>query len=253
MSEGLSERHLTFRKEGNSLNDDSFHSEKVMTQTIREYVLPFLKENIEKMGGNIVHATKYSLYDCQKHFHEVGGPEPDPENNGNFMRPDGGIFFAQFGETKVPLLILEDKRQGTNDSRLEKGLPRQATGNAIERFAKNVRMSEMLFTGDIFPYIIFASGCDFHYTESISKRFEQGNYGYPNKTINVTDINQNNETAIKNMNLDISKKNNKCVATICIKSHKWNELPHNSSAWKVDEMKLVLGPILNQIIRSIKK
>ena len=39
---------------------------------------------------------------------------------------------------------------------------------------------------NIFPYIIFASGCDFHYTESISKRFEQGNYGYPNKTINVT-------------------------------------------------------------------
>ena len=70
------------------------------------------------------------------------------------------VFGFETNKNINPLLVLEDKKQGTNDSRIAKGLPKQALGNAIERFAKNVKTTEMLFhTQSIFPYV-HCSGCE---------------------------------------------------------------------------------------------
>ena len=51
--------------------------------------------------------------------------------------------------------------------------------NAIERAAKNIRGSEMIcMSQNTFPYVIFASGCDFHNTETIASRLEMMNMAF---------------------------------------------------------------------------
>lgn len=125
------------------------------------------------------YSTKCTLFDCQTQYHTCGGSVPDPKNKGVSMRPDGGIIWAVLASGKrYPVFIGEDKVQGTNDSRKAEGKARQAAGNAIERAAKNIRGYEMLCPHiSTFPYVIFASGCDFHYTQTISKRLEMMNMG----------------------------------------------------------------------------
>lgn len=71
-----------------------------------------------------------------------------------------------------PLFIGEIKKQGTNDIRMEKGLPRQAQGNAgTDRVSKNFIIASdycYLIDRDFFPYTVFLHGCDFSEDE-ISK------------------------------------------------------------------------------------
>jgi hypothetical protein len=183
MSEGLSQRALERTEEGLHLNDESYSSEQTLQASIKEVML-YATEKFSPLGYKIEQSSKITLFECQEYFHKVGGPPPNPENKSVCMKPDGGILYA-VKEERIPILIVEDKLQGTNDIRLEKKLGRQSTGNAIERGAKNIRGAEMLFTGDIFPYVLFASGCDFHSSETISKRIDMMNMGFPNHTIEI--------------------------------------------------------------------
>ena len=43
----------------------------------------------------------------------------------------------------------------------------------------------------------------------------------------------------------------KCVATICIKSHKWDEMAHNSSAWTVEEITMVCTKIIDLVFADL--
>ena len=75
------------------------------------------------------------------------------------VRPDGGIIWM---DNKYPILIGEMKRQGTNKERLQEGKKKQAVGNAIERYGKNLMVFHILFAKeDILPVIAFCHGCDF--------------------------------------------------------------------------------------------
>ena len=78
--------------------------------------------------------------------------------------PDGGVLFLvnkQNGE-KLPLVIAEIKRQGTNNERQAEGKSKQATGNAIERLGKNLTgIKAMLNYEKITPFVCFGWGCDF--------------------------------------------------------------------------------------------
>lgn len=75
------------------------------------------------------------------------------------VEPDGGVIWM---DEKYPILISEMKRQGTNDARIAEGKTKQATGNAIERYGKNLMAFHTLYINDdILPVVAFCHGCDF--------------------------------------------------------------------------------------------
>jgi len=246
MSQKLSKNLSTFAANGNRLNDISKHSEKVLEEVIHKTVIPYANKVLEPLGGVIRFEKTISLYDCQKHFLGINLNE---NNKKVFMKPDGGILFADFKDKSIPILITEDKCQGTNDILFSKDLPRQATGNAIERGAKNIRGAEMIFSKySFFPYVIFASGCDFHHTETISKRLEMMNMGMPNHYFEIKEINQDISL---NTEINIKKINNFGIASIFVKAHKWDELPHGSSRWKYDEISQILIKMVDLVIKEL--
>lgn len=286
-SGGLSERHLAMHKDGRTLVDDSNISEGNL-KTIIDPLLNWTRMAIEPYGGNIQYFTKISLSDLQKKLdnpkHIIGQDAEcacDPERTGNkckglpadvcvndrvSIKPDAGIIMWTYKGIQYPLYIGEDKVQGTNDKLHAAGKPRQATGNAIERYFKNVRAEEMLCAHvPYFPSVVFASGCDFHSSETIAKRLEAGNYGTPNHYIEIRRYDDDDDEAVDNsMTLDTLLKNISIrkqsrgiyapftsVATVCIKAHKWDELPHNTSLWRPNEYLEVSRQIVGMAIHEV--
>ena len=87
---------------------------------------------------------------------------------------------------KHPILVSEEKQQGTNDLRINEGLSKQSKGNAVERLAKNLKVIELLFSNEkINPFICFLQGCDFHPTESIVDRAKSIFHFLKKDTINL--------------------------------------------------------------------
>lgn len=80
-------------------------------------------------------------------------------NTARRVEPDGGVIWM---DNKYPILISEMKHQGTNDERIAEGKTKQATGNAIERYGKNLMAFHTLYMNDeILPVVAFCHGCDF--------------------------------------------------------------------------------------------
>jgi hypothetical protein len=115
-SDGLSDRQKQRVAKGLHLNDDSKCSEKVLTNSILEIII-YAEALLKPRGFNVVYKSKITLYECQQFFAAAGGPKPDPDhmNEKCYMCPDGGILFAVSGDIRIPILITEDKVQGTND------------------------------------------------------------------------------------------------------------------------------------------
>jgi hypothetical protein len=90
-----------------------------------------------------------------------------------FIKPDGGVLYAEINGKVYPILVSEAKKQGTNDKLLEEGKKKQAKGNAIERAVKNHSELKLFFKPfDFYPYVVFASGCDFEEGSSINDRLD---------------------------------------------------------------------------------
>jgi len=262
-SGGLSERIKKYNIDGNHFTDDSIISEKVMIQAINGKIIDYAKMRINESfpGGELLIRKKMSVYHLktiQKNVY-LDAPVPYEKEKKKYITPDGGIWFLKFNDVEYPLLIIEDKKQGTNDKLYSIGKNKQSLGNAIERFAKNVRACEMLFHGyEIFPYVLFASGCDFHPSETISDRIVVGNYGYPNHQITIDPLKTDEiiyEEIISEIEkIDIKKKiGGKCVMIPFIKSHKWDEMGHNASNWKMDEISVICCRVLDLSFISILK
>jgi len=86
---------------------------------------------------DIVGELKHSYPDTEFHCH----------SDNSSIRPDGGILYIegrQGDPISYPILIAEAKNQGTNDMRLQEGLPKQAKGNAIERLVSYNRNPRQL-------------------------------------------------------------------------------------------------------------
>ena len=255
-SNGLSNRLSSLNEQGCRLNDDSKISENVLSSSMAE-VFDFACGLFEPFGYKVVLKKTLSLYDCQCYFEMAGGPKPISDEKG-YMKPDGGILFVEKQGLSIPILIVEDKVQGTNDTRLEKGLRRQSTGNAIERAAKNIRASEMIFAPyEFFPYVVFASGCDFHSSETISKRLEMMNFGRPNHYLNISQSETTNEVMEHITNnilpyIEVEKKYNFCIASIFVKAHKWDEMKHNSSVWNTKERVKILKKVIEKVHHIMK-
>lgn len=90
--------------------------------------------------------------------------EFDYNYNNRTIVPDGGILYLKNKKNneKLPLVIAEIKRQGTNKERVAEGKKKQATGNAIERLGKNLTgIKAMMNYEKITPFVCFGWGCDF--------------------------------------------------------------------------------------------
>ena len=240
-SKVISKNLKKFNLLGHKLNDQSKNTDKALENVMKNNLIPYAKTLFE----NVKHDKAISLYECQKRFDLVTPSEPNKKVS---MKPDGGILFS--GD--LPILVSEMKVQGTNDRRFFNKLRRQATGNAVERAAKNVRGAEMFFDYlPVFPYVIFASGCDFHPTETIASRLEMMNYGIPNKTIVITPETTDDsiEAELKELidSIDITKKRNKSIATVFCKSHKWDCMDNGSSLWTEEEIFKVLKSVLDKV------
>jgi type II restriction enzyme len=95
------------------------------------------------------------------------------QGKSSFIKPDGGIIYYVKNNKKYPVLITEAKKQGTNDIRATEGKMRQGKGNAIERAYKNHKEIELYCRRfPVFPYVIFAHGCDFEDGSSINDRLD---------------------------------------------------------------------------------
>lgn len=286
-SAGLSERHLNMHQEGRTLVTDSNVSEGNL-KTMIEPLIRFAKTQIEPYGGTIDYHTKLSLEDImqygaddtflfpspeqqkeqkeQKKLKEgKEGKEEKEEKNDNArvsIRPDAGILLWRINNKHYPIYIGEDKVQGTNDRLFLNGQKKQATGNAIERYFKNVRAEELLCCRvPYFPSVCFASGCDFHHSETIAKRLEAGNYGVPNLYAEITkeqpDI---PELALSEKfidNINIMKKwvsayvPYASVPIVCVKAHKWDQMPHSSSLWLPSEYLEISKQIVSQAVKHV--
>ena len=268
-SSGLSDRHLAMHKDGRTLVDDSNVSEGNL-KTIIDPLLARARALIEPHGGSIQYLKKVSLEDLEKHMrnpnHIIGSDSPidNPENARVSIKPDAGIILWNFGGVQYPLYIGEDKVQGTNDQLHAAGKKRQATGNAIERYFKNVRAEEMLCANvPYFPSVVFAAGCDFHHTETIAKRLEVGNYGTPNHYVEVSPENPAESEAVAAQmramvaRIAIYKRRGGkyapaiAIPSVCVKAHKWDALPHNTSLWRPHEYLAVSERVVELAVTEV--
>jgi len=255
-SASLSKNLTEHIKRGNRLNDNSCSSEMVLQNALNNEVFKYTSDIFKNHG--IVNLEKsLSLFELIVCWEKIM-PLENYKKVG--MIPDGGILYLNpfNSSNKIPLLLTEDKTQGTNDKLLMQGKKRQSTGNAIERSAKNIRAAEMLFTGNIFPYLLFCNGCDFHNSETISTRINMMNYGKPNHYINITHTTTPNivEATIKTNilpKINICKQNNKCVVSAFIKAHKYNEMPHGSSVWTKNEIIIICKCVIDQVFHDYIK
>ena len=144
----------------------------------------------------------------------------------------------------------------SNDILFAQNKKRQTTGNAIERGAKNIRGADMVFSGlDIFPYVMFVSGCDFHSSETIAKRIEMMNMGVPNHYINMTKETTREELDTKVeaiiSSISIKKLCNKSIASIFVKAHKYDEMPHGASRWDKCDIVQICNKIIDLAMDEI--
>src|SRR6056300_26581 len=201
----------------------------------------FCKELIEKHGGTFYWKKV------------LKGSELFETNKNCSISPDGGLFYMTLESRTYCFLIVEDKCQGTNDTRFVRKLPKQASGNAIERVFKNLNASWHLFKDlPVSPYIVFVAGCDFHSSESIIHRIGPlSNFG---KDPIVWEMDGENVFDVSEMTskIDIKKNVNREFAIFCVKTHKYDKFPYESSMWKDNErlevMKHVAGESLKEII-----
>ena len=252
----LSSVHSTMAEQGQHPTDDSIPSEQALMKAVPE-ILKYTREKARLHGSTIEHVNSMSLYDLKQWGEKYGGPPGKEEDKRVSIKPDGGIIFMSFKGEKFPLIIIEDKCQGTNDSRHAEGKKKQALGNAIERAFKNVNAAKMMcIHSPCFPYAIFASGCDFHHTETIAQRLEAGNMGFENHYLDMSHNGciRNWEALIPQINVKKHIYSNGMradIASIFVKAHKWDEGEHNCSRWTTEEYQHICCHIIDQTMEAI--
>jgi len=201
----------------------------------------FCTDYIKQLGGKFIWQKKLFVSDVV----------PNYKNNKCFISPDGGLFFIELDFIQYCFLIVEDKYQGTNDTRYKEGLKRQSTGNAIERVFKNLNASWHLFKDlPVSPYLVFVAGCDFHNSESIIHRIGPvSNFG---KEPIVWEM-ESSDFDVSEMlpKIDVRKDIDREFATFCVKTHKYDEFSNKSSMWKASERLAVMKHIAKQSLKEI--
>ena len=174
----LSNRH-TRDGGGKSINTEEAKLHDVKVKDVMEKVFQDLQ--IKYPEKNFTLKKTFPQSSIAHHFN----PSYQSENPKSTIKPDGGILFL---DDNIPILSTEAKKQGTNNLRCDKGLKKQAMGNAIERAHKNYNEIKNLFypypyTG----YILFGYGCDFQKGSSIIDRLGAMTYYDSFNTLHIKD------------------------------------------------------------------
>ena len=132
--------------------------------------------DLEKDGYHVEYQKKIQLADL---IAIIKGYDKRVEysslsNKNAFISPDGGMLILKKKDDKKYqrlVLVVEMKRQGTNDEREKEGKKRQAQGNAVERLGKNlIGIRSTLQYENITPFVCFGWGVDFEKGSSILDR-----------------------------------------------------------------------------------
>jgi type II restriction enzyme len=166
-SNQLRKTHKGFGGGKSIFNESAKELEKNLSDTVKS-LIPVLKELFPDI--EIWWEWKLDKINIAKN---IGKSNWKPCSKNPYIKPDGGILFAKIKGKIYPILISEAKKQGTNDKLLEEGKKKQAKGNAIERAVKNHSELKLFFKPyDFYPYVVFASGCDFEQKSSINDRLD---------------------------------------------------------------------------------
>lgn len=208
--------HEDMAARGQHTTEKSAKAEKLLVTAVKR-----VKETLEARGETVEHVFNLSYYDMKQNSHiHLGTPAPNEDDKGLTIRPDGGAILVN-GKIAG---IFEDKYEGTADD-VGKEDAKWAGGSTIDRTFKNVNACTMYCAGTgVFPYAVFAHGCNFHPRLRVHKRLEQGNYGFPNQTVIVTP-DDNGKDAFDRLLDTITpetvrpRQGKLCVASIFIKTH----------------------------------
>jgi type II restriction enzyme len=166
-SKQLRETHKKIGGGKSIFNESAKELENTLANTVKS-LIPILQELFP--GIEIWWEWKIDKIDIAKN---IGKSNWKPCSKSPFIKPDGGVLYAKYKGKIYPILISEAKKQGTNDKLLEEGKKKQSKGNAIERAVKNHSELKLFFKPyDFYPYVIFASGCDFEQSSSINDRLD---------------------------------------------------------------------------------
>jgi len=161
-------------------NAKSKPAEKLLVTAVKK-----VKETLEAQGHTVEHVFDLSYYDMKQNSHVHRGTPAPTENDkreNRTIRPDGGVLIV---DGKIAG-IFEHKYEGTADD-VGNEDKKWAVGSTIDRSFKNVNTCKLYCAGTgVFPYTIFAHGCNFHPKKSVSVRLEQGNEGYSPQITIVT-------------------------------------------------------------------
>lgn len=177
-----------------SKNDD-----KAVKQAM-DKTITYLEEkfNLDTGDYRIEHNARIDLKDLIQMIKLHGKRKADTFSNfvGNdpYIIPDGGALILKklsSPEYQKLVLVVEMKRQGTNDKRKREGKPEQAQGNAIERLGKNLTgIRAALRYEPITPFVCFGWGVDFAENSLILNRVITMNEFYP---LNKTHVNKQDD------------------------------------------------------------
>lgn len=127
----------------------------------------------QKYGFNIDHETRVYKHEI---YANVGGHE---FSKTSFIRPDGGVGLITVNGKRLPIIAVENKRQGYD---VTKG-----HGNAIERLATPAMIFET-WTLDqpVNPFTALCWGTDFSFGSSVIHKLADISRGGTLNTVNVT-------------------------------------------------------------------
>jgi len=166
-SKQLRETHKKIGGGKSIFNESAKELENTLANTVKS-LIPILQELFPDI--EIWWEWKIDKIDIAKN---IGKSNWKPCSKSPFIKPDGGVLYAKIKDKIYPILISEAKKQGTNDKLIEEGKKKQSKGNAIERAVKNHSELKLFFKPyDFYPYVIFASGCDFEESSSINDRLD---------------------------------------------------------------------------------
>lgn len=185
----LRETHKQIGGGKSIFNEDAKKLEKSLSETVKNLI-----EELKKTFPYIHFFWDWKI-DKKDIARNIGKNNWKPCSKNPYIKPDGGVLYAEINGKVYPILVTEAKKQGTNDKLIEEGKKKQAKGNAIERAVKNHSELKLFFKPfDFYSYVIFASGCDFEESSSINDRldsmteYEPRNQSYifhPNKLATV--------------------------------------------------------------------
>lgn len=163
----LQETHKKIGGGKSIFNEDAKKLEQNLSQTVKNLIT-----ELKKTFPDVEFFWDFKI-DKKDIAKNIGKNDWKPCSKKPFIKPDGGIVYAKINEKVYPILVSEAKKQGTNDKLMEEGKKKQAKGNAIERAVKNHSELKLFFKPfDFYPYVVFASGCDFEENSSINDRLD---------------------------------------------------------------------------------